>query len=187
MRGSTLHRALNIGLEDYRAYLWPSFRSMISEGLSVVAVDPADDQILGCLIVTAFNPENFSTSEVAHQFLPLVALTSELVAMYQTKRSLSQGEAVLVDMGAVPPHAAGQGVYKAMRMEVDQIARDRGYRFILGELSSAATQHVVLDLLGHRAVAEVEFSSFIVDGARPFAGISEPAGIVMSEGDLSCD
>ncbi len=187
MRGSTLHRALNIGLEDYRAYLWPSFQSMISEGLSVVAVDSANDQILGCLIVTAFNPETSMTSEVPQPFLPLVALTSELVARYQSKRSRSQGEAVLVDMGAVAPHAAGQGVYKAMRLEVDQIARDRGYRVILGELSSAATQHVVLDLVGHRAVAEVAFSSFIVDGVRPFAGISEPASIVMSEGDLSCD
>jgi len=46
---STLHRTLNIGLDAYRAYLWPSFHAMVSEGLSVVAVDANNDDILGSI------------------------------------------------------------------------------------------------------------------------------------------
>ncbi|MEM7075195.1 MAG: hypothetical protein AAF484_08920 [Pseudomonadota bacterium] len=179
--GSTLHRALRIDLDLYRSYLRPSFDAMVAEGLSVMVVEPVSQRILGCLIVTAFAPP---VGGANHRFAPLAALTSELVARYRQKRQLRPGEAALVDMGAVAPEVSGGGLYKAMRDRAHHTARKRGFRFVLGELSSAATQHVVLGRMGHRAMAKVAFAEFEYQGARPFASIKTPESLILSEGDL---
>ncbi len=184
VEGSTLHRALNIGLNEYRDYLWPSFQTMVRDGLSVVATDRISHRVLGCLIVTRFDPSGSSDIPKNEKFAPLQALTSELVRRYRAKRELTAGDAVLVDMGAVAPEATGMGVYKAMRFRANQIAQDCGFRFILGELSSAATQQVVLDQMGHRNMAEVSFAAFEHAGTHPFSSITSPSRIVLSEGDL---
>ena len=87
-------------------------------------------------------------------------------------------------MGAVSSLAAGQGVYQKLRNAAQNNAKELGYRFVVGELSSASTQHVVLNKLGHSKVAEVLFSSFEFAGSRPFASINEPESIVLAEGML---
>jgi GNAT superfamily N-acetyltransferase len=182
--GSTLHLALGIELETYRAYLWPSFQAMLAEGLSVGAFDPDTGALLGCLIVTAFEAALPDAEQTDPRFAALSALTAELVARYQRARPLENGAAVLVDMGAVTPEARRRGVYAALRSAVTQHCAQRGYRTILGELSSRATQHVVLGQLGHRAVAQVPFATFQHNGTRPFAAITDPKALIMSEGDL---
>ncbi len=181
---STLHRALNVQLEEYRNHLWPSFQAMVSEGLSVASVDPETDNVLGCLIMTEFRKQISPPVETSVRFAPLSALTSELVQRYQSIRDLKPGEAALVDMGAVASGSGGKGIYKAMRRKADRIAHDHGFRFILGELSSSATQRVVLDQMGHQNMAEVRFVDFEHQGTRPFSSITDPACIVMSEGSL---
>ena len=55
---------------------------------------------------------------------------------------------------------------------------------MIGELSSVATQHVVLNRLQHRSVAEIRFDTFEYAGGYPFRGISDPPSIVLAEGDL---
>ncbi|MGB0507460.1 MAG: hypothetical protein ACPGGK_14805 [Pikeienuella sp.] len=179
--GSTLHRALGIGLEEYRAYLHDGFMAMVVEGLSVVAVEDGD--LLGCMIVTDFH-QHLGVSEAPDRFAPLAALTGELCRQYQQVRNIGPGEAALVDMGAVSSRAGGKGVYQKLRDAAQDRARQRGFRRIVGELSSAATQHVVLNRLGHEKLAEVRFADFEFGGAKPFAGIGEPESIILAEGLL---
>jgi len=87
-------------------------------------------------------------------------------------------------MAAVKQSAAGLGAYRAMRKFLTPVAHRRGFRFILGELSSAATQHVVLNQMGHRNMAEVDFTSFKFERSRPFSSITHPSKIIMAEGRL---
>lgn len=184
VRSSTLHRALNIGLADYRAYLRAPFAAMVAEGLSVVATDSHSQQILGCLIVTDFHGQSAAPPVADARFRPLAALGAELARQYRAQRSIVPGEVALVDMAAVAPSATGAGLYSRMRAAAHGIARDKGYRHVVGELSSAATQHVVLTRLQHRKMAEVAFAGFVVDGQLPFRRITQPPGIILTEGDL---
>lgn len=180
-QGSTLHRALAIGLDEYRAYLHDSFMAMVDERLSVAAV--ADGELLGCMIVTDFH-QHLNMTETPEPFAPLAALTGELCRQYQQVRSIGPGDAALVDMGAVSGSAGGKGVYQKLRDAAQEQARRRGFTRIVGELSSAATQHVVLNRLGHEKLAEVRFADFEYGGAKPFAGIEEPESIILAEGRL---
>ena len=184
VQGSTLHRALGIGLEDYRDYLREPFAAMIREGLSVAAMDPERGTLMGCLIAGDFFSEPDPPPSPASQFAPLQALTEALAQAYRQHRRFGSGEVLLVDMGAVTAAAAGRGVYQAMRKTVEDMARAKGFRWVVGELSNAATQHVVLNRLGHRAIVEQSFARFTTGKAHPFRSITEPPSIILAEGAL---
>jgi len=109
-------------------------------------------------------------------------VTSQLAAIYRHRRHIVAGEVALVDMAAVNPIYAGQGGYRALRMALAAHAYDRGYRYVVGELSSTVTQRLVLDQLHHKNRAELVLADFIYDGKRPFAAIPTPAKIILAEG-----
>jgi len=89
-----------------------------------------------------------------------------------------------VDMAAVSETMMGKGLYKTLRKAAQIRALQSGFTRIVGELSSAATQHVVLNQLGHRQIAEVIFNSFEFENQRPFHRIKEPRSIILAEGEL---
>lgn len=180
-RRSTLHRALGVDLETYRAYLHRPFAKMLADGLSVVAVE--DGAVVGCLIATdmaAMDPP----ADPSGPYPALAALQAHLMHAYRQRRDLSPGVAALVDMGAVADAACGRGLYTRMRLALHDLARRHGYRYVVGELSSTATQHVVLTVLGHRPVARIAFDTFTLNGTRPFRSIIDPPAIILAEGDV---
>jgi hypothetical protein len=183
--GSTLHQALGITLEAYRAYLQDGFQQMVQEGLSIVAQDQKTGEVLGCLIVTDFHAHLKPTQPQDPALAPLAALTEALVAKYRTQRSIDPGQVILVDMGAVSPAARGLGLYKSMRQAAHQRAKTRGFTHVVGELSSAATQAYVLGQLGHQNIAEVPFQRFEHNGTHPFSRIANPKCLVLAEGRLT--
>ena len=181
---STLHQALGITLEAYRDYLHRSFIAMVEEKLSVVARDKQQDRIIGCLIVSDFYHQLEPCHDALGVFSPLAALTQSLCKQYIQHRAIGSGEAVLVDMGAVSSAFIGKGVYQQMRKTAQEHAKLMGFRFVIGELSSVSTQHVVLNKLGHEKVAEVFFKDFAFEDSFPFASIEEPQSIILAEGVL---
>lgn len=181
---STLHRALNISLDEYRDYLRPSFQQMLAEGLSVAALRKENNALVGCIIATDFHRVLNQEPSSHPTFAPLSALTDDLCQRYSRHRNITPGEVLLIDMGAVAKTASGKGLYQKMRAAAQKAAFEKGYRSVVGELSSAATQHVVLDRLGHQKMAELFFDSFTHRGRRPFEAIKEPKSIVLAEGAL---
>jgi len=67
-----------------------------------------------------------------------------------------------------------------MRRFAHSNAKKLGYQSVIGELSSAATQHFVLKKLGHTKQAEVLFESFDNNGTKPFQSIQEPKSIILA-------
>ncbi len=181
---STLHRALKIGLNEYREHLRHPFEMMVREGLSITATDNHSGELVGCLIVTDFSNQFVEKANPSPRFAPLSAITKDLCRQYQRKRLISVADAILVDMGAVSKEAGGTGIYKQMRTAAHDLARSRGFKLVIGELSSAVTQHVVLERLGHRKMAEINFAEFQYGNERPFHTIQNPPSIILSEGDL---
>ncbi|MEM7068896.1 MAG: hypothetical protein AAF478_08415 [Pseudomonadota bacterium] len=184
VQSSTLHQAMAVDLDKYRQYLYPSFLAMIGERLSIAAMDDQTNEILGCLIVTELGAPQEIVQGTPEYLKPIAALTAELCLRYRQRRPYVGGEVVLVDMGAVSPSAGGKGVYQTLRNVAQETARDRGFRYVVGELSSAATQHVIINKLGHRKMAEVSFNEFDYEGRRPFQSISEPRSIILAEFEL---
>ena len=112
------------------------------------------------------------------------ALFEELEAIYMQARHLAPGDALLVDMAAVPLAHTGKGIYQALRTEISIRAKSLGYKYIIGELTSSATQKVVLEKMGHRKRAEIAFAGFTLNGTRPFASITNPQTVILAEETL---
>ena len=179
---SVLHKTLGADLEEYRAYLRPTFFDDLGNGLSLMATNPDSGELMGVLVVRDFRKQRFA-GDLPYQdkYDQISALFEELEAIYLQTRQLAPGDALLVDMAAVPSAHTGKGIYQALRAEISIRAKSLGYKYIIGELTSSATQTVVLEKLGHRKCAEIAFAGFTLKGTRPFASITDPKTVILAE------
>ncbi len=184
IEGSTLHVALGIELEEYREYLRGSFDQMAREGLSVVAIEEVSEKIVGCIIASDFyNHLDISISQ-NEKLAPIGALGNALAIKYLETQEIAEGQVILSDMAVIAPEMAGKNIYQDMKAFCHENARAKGFKRIVGELSSQATQHVVLNKLGHAKIAETRFRDFEFQGRKPFANIAKPESIILAEGIL---
>ena len=182
---SALHVVLDARLDDYRAYLRPTFFDDVNDGLSLAATQAGTGDLVGVLIVRDFRKQRFAGHLPFQQLYdPVTALFETLEADYLQDRHLKTGEALLVDMAAVVPSHTGLGIYQTLRREISSRARSAGYKYIIGELTTAATQHVVVAKLGHRTCATIVPSDFVHAGRRPFASVTDPQTILLTEETL---
>ena len=179
---STLHRAINIEIDVYRDYLKASYQQAIDQGLSIVAVDESEKDICGVLIAKDIFASDRTTPVLqVKKLLPITKLSQKLDEIYFAQRQITVGDAVLVDMAAVSQHHGGLDIYKDMRLKAHAMAAQKGFKFVIGQLSSQRTQKIILSELGHRNCGEIAFTQFTCDGRRPFASIKNPKSIIISE------
>lgn len=179
---STLHVALNTDLEEYRAYLRPTFFDDIKDDLSLVATDATNGELLGVLIARDLL-KNRPKSHLPFQgkYVSISKLFQMLETKYLQQRHLIIGDALLVDMAAVSPPHTSKGIYQTLRKEISRRAKLCGYKYVIGELTSSATQKVILEKMGHRKCAQINLSTFSDDNRRPFESIVDPETIVLAE------
>jgi len=179
--GSELHKALNISTQEYREFLRPSFNSMLDEDLSLIAFDQQNEQILGCLIACDFCGHDSPDIQIPERFKPISALLRLLEKQYQEIRQFEPGQCMLIDLVVVSPAARELGVYKKLREAAHDMAKVAGFNAVIGEQSSAITQHFCVNRLGHAVMAEIEYASFEFAGAYPFAELEKPPSIQLVE------
>ncbi|MEL7206595.1 MAG: hypothetical protein AAGL19_20610 [Pseudomonadota bacterium] len=179
---SSLHAVLSVDLHLYQTSLRPAFEAMVQEGLSLVATD-AKGQMLGALIATDLHA-TLRDPAPSGPYAQISALTQTLTQIYRAQRAFGPGEVLLVDMAAVHPEARGLGIYRALRQHLEDRSHKSQWHYVVGELSSVATQKLVLEKMGHRTAAEIAFESFEWNGTRPFVSITSPPSIILAEGAL---
>lgn len=181
---SVLHEAVGVSIKEYREYMRGSFETMRKQELSLVAIDSSTNEIIGCLIACDYTSQVQNPSAIPDTLKPINALLQDLDNIYRGTQRVTAGQCLLVDMAIVSPLARGLSVYSRMREAIHMVGRAVGFTKVVGELSSAATQHVCINKFGHRVCAEIEYASFEYSGRRPFAKIKEPLSIQLVEGEL---
>lgn len=184
VESSVLHVAVDISLEDYREYIFASFESVRQQGLSLAATDRSTGKVVGVLVACDYLVRGSSPALVPEPMKPVNALLQQLEALYLKDRLLKNGESMLVDMAVVDPVLRGCGVYTRLRQAIHDVGRKAGFKNVVGELSSAATQHLCVNRFGHTILGEVKFKQFKYAEQYPFASIQKPAAIVVVEGSL---
>ena len=179
--GSTLHKALGIDVPAYRAALREGFAHMVAQGLSVVAMAP-DGRVLGCVVMCDILDQGPAADDP--RLRPMQALMHDLEEEYIALRAPAPGQSALVDMAFVRPDAAGGGLYTRLRKAAHSRAREAGFAHVVGILSSAATQKVVVTKFDQSVLARHSFAGFEFEGGTPFASIEDPSEIWLTEGNL---
>jgi len=181
---SVLHNATNVSISEYRDYMSLSFESIRCQDLSLVATDTQNNEIVGCIVACDYSIQGPEKMSIPERIKPVNALLNSLEIMYQKDRQLHSGQCMLVDMAVVKPAARNQGIYSQLRKAVHRIGREAGFCFVVGELSSAATQHLCINQFKHKICAEINYSSYQFKGQYPFSTIKTPKSIVLVEGEL---
>ena len=182
--GSVLHKAMDISVDEYKTHVQKTFSLVIEEGLSVVALDNTDGSVLGCLLATEFVALESDIKSLPPKFRPIKALLEKLESIYTQSRATTSGRTMLVDLAVVSDLARGRGIYSKLRSVAHEIGRQRQFEYVIGELSSAATQHLCVKKLGHSVKAEVAYADFDYEGAQPFKAIQNPLSIQLVEARL---
>ena len=179
---STLHRAINIEIGLYRDYLKAYYKQAVDQGLSIVAVDKSEQEICGMLSAKDIMVSDTTTQVLqVKKLLPITKLSQKLDEIYFAQRQINLADAMLVDMAAESQHYGGLNIYKDMRLKAHSIAEQQGFKYVIGQLSSRRTQKIILSELNHRNCREIAFSAFTCDGRHPFASITNPKSIMISE------
>ena len=113
VRHSNLHKAVGADLSSSRAYVAAGFYRDVADGLSLMAFDRREKMVMGVLIVRDLiipAPPKLNDPRYAS----IAAVTSYLEPIYRRQRQISASDVALVDMAAVHPDYAGQGVYRAI-------------------------------------------------------------------------
>jgi hypothetical protein len=179
--GSVLHKALGVTPETYREFLRDQFFLVIEQGLSLIAIDTANETILGCLVACDFLGHESPASQIPTCFKSMSALLNQLEGEYLKKHRLTKGNCMLVDLAVVSQQANGLGIYRKLRETAHHMATKVGFKYVVGELSSSATQYVCVKRMGHKVIVEIEYASFEYGGKYPFADIKQPASIQLVE------
>lgn len=180
-----LHKALRIDQIRYQQHLVRLLQSLQQTNAgniahSFVACENNEEKneeatILGVIVGFDFNLN--ITIEPARELAPLFTLLRALSRPWALKQKPANGDYFLVDMAAVASHASGLGIYQALRQRVTESARDAGFSFIIGELSSTATQHVLVEKADHEVVNEINIASFAHGDGQPFKDVKSPATV----------
>jgi len=184
VEASALHSAIDISVKEYRQYMDAPFRAMVCQGLSLVAVDTKTGKLVGCLVACDYLTQGQKSTMVPDKLKPVNALLSSLDDTYRKIRQLQTGQCMLVDMAVVTPTERGLGIYSRLRETAHKTGQDAGFSLVVGELSSAATQHLCVNHYKHRIYAEIEYSTFKYMGKTPFSSIKTPRSILLAEGAL---
>jgi len=184
---SPLHSAVGIAYEEYVDYLREPFASMVAADMSFVALDRVTSELIGCLIVGDFTTTHEYSSAEPVAIKPIKQLIAELEEAYRQHRLVLPGQVALVDIAVVAASVRKQGVYRQLRAVSHDAAIEKGFKWIVGELSSAATQYYCVEKLRHQVICEVNYHAFCYQGSYPFRSISEPDCIQLVEGVLKTD
>ena len=184
VRHNVIHQTLNTNLDDYQSRFHNEFQNILDEGMSLIAIDPTTKKLVGVLLATDLvKSTQIQAAKIDPS--PLNALCDELKQNYLALHPRSVGEALLVDMVAVSQMYRAQGIYRKLRLKINEVALMHNYKYVVGELSSALTQKFLLEKMGHKAVTQIEYKTFFHCGNFPFAMIKEPSSIVFCEHKIS--
>jgi len=184
VEASAPHTAMKVSIEEYRNYMRLPFEAMRGQGLSLIAKDTSNDKLVGCIVACDYTTLGQNSAIIPDSLKPVNALLSSLEETYRKNRQPHPGQYMLVDMAVVTPTARGQGIYRKLREAVHRVGREAGYSYVVGELSSTATQQLCINRFNHKVCAEIEFSSFKYQDQKPFSTITSPKCIVLVEGKL---
>ncbi len=160
------------------------FKAMWQQGLSLIATDAVTNEILGCIVSCDYASLPQNANSLPEKIKPVNALLENLEEQYRKTHRALPGECLLIDMAVVKPTSRERGIYTQLRSHAHNIGSDFGFTKVIGELSSAATQRLCVDQLGHKVCAQIEYASFNYENTTPFSNIKDPSSIVLVEAML---
>lgn len=176
-------RALRLSTSDLGPFVALLCRQSPSEGLSTIAVDERTGALLGCLIAEDFTTPLTAEMEAATRFMaPSLAMLNLLRVDVPELRDASLGTIVYVPL--ITSCIGGQGIGTGLLARTLELARARGFKKVLAEVTGKVSQDLFARKFGHAVRAEVRYADFVYEGRHVFREIDDAPSCQLTFGDL---
>lgn len=180
--------ALHATFEQFTEFIKLLGPAIERDGLSLVARDLASGTVAGSSIHLDMATENPRAVKELAWFAPGLALLDDMDRLYFEKycggRHSLPGEMFHFCWGAVSPRFEGRRINQTMVEMSIELAIAKKYRTAVVEASGLASQHIFRKR-GFSDRVEVAYQSYLYEGRRPFASVSEVPSIVLLDKSLA--
>lgn len=176
--------AMRLSLADLAAFLRLLAPQAAADGLTVVALSPASQEVIGVMLCDDFAaPSPLDLRRISPRFLPIFAILGALDDQYRRGRAIRQGEYLHLFMLAVDARFGGQGIAQRLLAFCLQNAAGRGYRWALTEATGHVSQRVFRKL-GFEEQSRICYRDFRYGGEAVFASIADHGGAALMDRSL---
>lgn len=144
----------------YRYCSWPIMQRTWSEGLSMLARQQSNGEIIAATIAGDLYLQHQSESSQGASAIAVDDLLNEMDHVFIAKdfgQELRMNLVLHVTLGAVRNAHAGKGIASEMRKLICENARDRrGFEYLLVQTTSPATRHIYLNKMNGKEVTIVD-------------------------------
>jgi len=167
--------ALGLSYEQFLPAAQAILEHACGEGLSVVAVDPDTDRIMGVVVAEdlhfALLPGAPSPADIYPGLEPIFALLEELTHAHFARLAPRAGEYVHLLMACTHPRAESSVTNRLLQAFILN-CRERGYEHLVLEATGKASRKM-RRIAGMESRGCVRYADFEWNGSKPFAAIRE--------------
>ena len=171
IKSDPLGLALGVTRADL-SHLYPreQMLSLLQHELSMVAVtSEATNKVVGACFMDGKFPSDVGSGSPKWMAGPWNALVDRLVDMSEfqgfTPNQFVRGLGI-----AVAEEWAGNGIARALTIDIARLAKKRGYKFALSIFTNKYTTKIALDL-GFELKAFQKYHEFEYNGVKPYIGV----------------
>ncbi|HOW81066.1 MAG TPA: hypothetical protein PK573_00785 [Spirochaetota bacterium] len=167
-------KALGITRADGIAYAIIYSTKASHEGLSIIARDAETSRIAGFVINSDFMsdpPEGIE--KISPKLYPIAAITDSLEKKYKEKNPTAKGELLYQLLLGVMPAYSKRNVGFTLGSLSWDLARDKGFRGVIGECTGPVSQHLAIQKADYREVASINYGEFVYCGQKIFQHVTD--------------
>jgi ribosomal protein S18 acetylase RimI-like enzyme len=171
--GEPMVSVLEIDNKDFLYFSEIFVKKAIADGLSVIAKDAVTGQVVGCMISEDFvtgPPQGIE--RVSPSLGPIFQMLGTLDERYKEHHPVKPGEIYHQFMLGVLGSYAGKGIGHQLTVESERLARNKGYKAIMCEVTGPVSQHIFLNQLGYKEVDAIAYHDFVYEGKQVFRDIT---------------
>lgn len=167
-----MQTVLDTTYEDILEFMEHTVRHAIPAGLSVIAVDTATDQVVAANINKDLLEEPIGENDpFSDRLLPIFMLLDELDQFYHNHYEVQPGAIHHNLMMATDSSYRNQDLSNQFFKACTDIAREKGFKTMLTELTGPVSIHVATQKLGYEVVHELKYADFCYNDTYPFKAI----------------
>lgn len=168
-----MQTVLDTTYEDILEFMEHTVRHAMPTGLSVIAVDIKTDKVVAANINKDLLEEPVGENDpFSDKLLPIFMLLDELDQFYHQHYQVQPGEVYHNLMMATDTNYRNQDLSNQFFKACIDIAREKGFKTMLTELTGPVSQHICVQKLDFEVLHAINYADFCYNGTYPFKGIN---------------
>jgi ribosomal protein S18 acetylase RimI-like enzyme len=176
--------ALHLSYEQVRSDFAKVVEEIGPKGMSTIAVDTTNGQIVGCCLNKDFTMQPMGDDTDHSDALAVFDLVDELDDQVPELKALEPGHMFHVYILAVDSDYGKLDIGLNLVQKAEELARADNFKQMLAEVTGPISQHIFRDNCGFEEIGRVNYKDFEYHGAHVFECIKSVEACLLVQKDL---